>query len=206
MGFELHNLRKLSVNSNKLIILPYSTSHLTNLRVLDVRLNCLRALPEDIENLLNLEVLNVSQNFQYLASLPDSIGLCFSLLELDVSYNKITTLPTSIGCLQKLQKLHVEGNPLESPPLEVAKKGVDVVKEYLCGVINGKHETKKGSWIGKMMRHKTFNFNSPLLHGAREKDGFLLSDYRRLDGLASPRQLSMFSPKRLFSPKSHFTR
>ena len=61
IGFELHNLKKLSVNSNKLVFLPRSLTHLSSLRVLDARLNCLRSLPEDLENLINLEILNVSQ-------------------------------------------------------------------------------------------------------------------------------------------------
>lgn len=137
IGFELLNLRKLSVNSNKLMFLPHSISHLTNLRILDARLNCLRMLPEDLENLINLQVLNVSQNFQYLSKVPYSIGLLISLVELDVSYNKITVWPDSMGCLKKLQKLSVEGNPLVSPPAEVMEQGLIVVKEYMCDNING---------------------------------------------------------------------
>ena len=120
IGYELINLKKLSVNSNKLIFLPHSISYLAALRVLDARLNCLRSLPEDLENLIKLETLNVSQNFQYLETLPYSIGLLLSLVELDVSYNNIRSLPDSMGCL-KLRKLSVEGNPLSSPPMEVVE-------------------------------------------------------------------------------------
>ncbi|XP_024027842.1 plant intracellular Ras-group-related LRR protein 6-like, partial [Morus notabilis] len=97
IGFELNNLRKLSVNSNKLVFLPHSLTHLTSLRALDARLNCLRSLPDDLENLINLEVLNVSQNFQYLETLPYSIGLLLSLVELDVSYNKIGVVGWACG-------------------------------------------------------------------------------------------------------------
>ncbi|XP_059634563.1 plant intracellular Ras-group-related LRR protein 6-like [Cornus florida] len=210
IGFELVNLKKLSVNSNKLVFLPHSTSHLTTLRVLDARLNCLRSLPEDLENLINLEVLNVSQNFQYLATLPYSLGLLISLVELDVSYNKITALPDSVGCLKKLQKLSVEGNPMVSPPPEVVERGVYAVKEYLSQRMNGAHKEspKKKTWMGKLKKYGTFNgaLSNNVPRNSEEREGFIMPNYRSIDGLASPRYMGMFSPKRLFSPKTYFTR
>ncbi|KAL6560158.1 Plant intracellular Ras-group-related LRR protein 6 [Orobanche hederae] len=205
IGFELLNLKKLRVNSNKLVCLPHSTSHLTNLRVLDARLNCLQSLPDNLENLINLETLNLSQNFQYLSVLPYSIGLLISLLELDVSYNKITILPESIGCLNKLQKLSVEGNPLVSPPIEVVEQGLDAVKEYLCDKINGtrKSAPKKNSWFGKLTKCGTFSGgNLPVDH----REGYIMPGYRSIDALASPRYMGMFSPRKIFSPKSYFSR
>lgn len=210
IGFELTNLKKLSVNSNKLVFLPSSTSHLTSLRVLDARLNCLRSLPEDLENLINLEALNVSQNFQYLDSLPYSIGLLINLVELDVSYNKITTLPDSMGCLKKLQKLSVDGNPLTSPPTEVVEQGMHAVREYLSEKMNAGHRSpqkKKSSWVGKLVKYGTFNgINTRHPHRAEERDGFIMPEYRSIDSLASPRYMGMFSPRRLFSPRTYFTR
>ncbi|KAL5549484.1 hypothetical protein UlMin_004715 [Ulmus minor] len=215
IGFELLNLKKLSVNSNKLIFLPHSLSHLTALRVLDARLNCLRSLPEDLENLINLEVLNVSQNFQYLETLPYSIGLLLSLVELDVSYNKISTLPNSIGCLRKLEKLSVEGNPLVSPPMEVFEQGLQTVKEYLSERMNGgdrKSSPKKKSWVGKLVKYGTFNgymmkhFNATPSRAEHEREGFIMPEYRSIDGLASPRYMGMFSPRRLFSPRKYFSK
>ncbi|KVH88019.1 Leucine-rich repeat-containing protein [Cynara cardunculus var. scolymus] len=205
IGFELINLKKLAVNSNKLTILPSSTSHLTNLRHLDARLNHLHSLPEDLENLINLEILNISQNFQYLAALPYSLGVLISLVELDVSYNKISALPHSMGCLKRLRKLNVEGNPLVSPPPEVVELGLHVIKEYLSEKMNGAHQNspKKRSWIGKLRKYGTFN-------GSRmtqvEREGYLMPGYRTVDGLASPRYMGMFSPRRIFSPKNYFTR
>lgn len=213
IGFELINLKKLSVNCKKLIFLPSSTSHLTNLNILDVRLNCLRSLPEDLENLINLQVLNVSQNFQYLLSLPYSIGLLISLVELDVSYNKITALPDSIGCLKKLQKLSVQGNPLVSPPPEVFEQGLHIVREYLCEKMNEAHTNspKKKSWIGKLKKYGTFNGATTNVlnnnnRGDDSREGFFMPNYRSIDGLASPGYMGMFSPRRLFSPKTYFTR
>ena len=212
IGFELTNLKKLHVNSNKLVFLPSSTSHLTALCVLDARLNCLRLLPNDLENLTNLQVLNVSQNFQYLETLPYSIGLLINLVELDVSYNKIKSLPDSMGCLRKLQKLSVEGNPLSSPPMEVMEQGLHAVREYLSEKMNNaEHKStaqKKKSWVSKLVRYGTFNGNNNnnnrKLH--EDRQGFSIPEYRSIDGLASPRYMGMFSPRRLFSPRTYFSR
>lgn len=207
IGFELINLKKLSVNCNKLVFLPGTISNLTALRVLDARMNCLRSLPNDLENLINLETLNVSQNFQYLETLPYSIGLLLSLVELDISYNKIKFLPDSISCLKKLEKLSVEGNPLTSPPREVVEQGVHAVKEYLGQKMNmGTSPTKKKSWVGKLVKYGTFN-GSRTRSGSRDDgEGFPgTPEHRSIEGLASPSLLSMFSPRRLFSPRSPFS-
>ncbi|XP_065848585.1 plant intracellular Ras-group-related LRR protein 6-like [Euphorbia lathyris] len=210
IGFELINIKKLSVNSNKLMYLPQSLTHLTALKILDARLNNLRALPEDLENLINLQTLNVSQNFQYLETLPYSIGLLLSLVELDISYNKIKTLPDSIGCLRKLQKLSVEGNPLVTPPMEVVEHGLYAVKEYLSERMNAGHKApqKKKSWVGKLVKYGTFNGSRGHHHHDHneERQEFIISDYRSIDGLASPRYAGMFSPRRLFSTRTIFSR
>lgn len=210
MGFELTNLKKLSVNSNKLDFLPSSTSYLTSLCILDARLNCLRSLPEDMENLINLQVLNVSQNFHYLQTLPYSIGLLFSLTDLDVSYNKITELPHSIGCLKKLQRLSVEGNPLVCPPMELVEQSVSAVKEYLSQKMNESPcKKKKSSWIGKLKKYGTFNAQTGNRWVSEDRQAFVMPDYRYVDGLASPRRyanVGLFSPRRLFSPKTYFSR
>ncbi|MBA0844148.1 hypothetical protein Goarm_001270, partial [Gossypium armourianum] len=159
-------------------------------------------LKQDLENLINLQILNVSQNFQYLQNLPYSIGLLISLLELDVSYNKITTLPDSMGCMKKLQKLSVEGNPLVSPPAEVFEQGLHAVKGYLSEKMNGGHKSppKKKSWVGKLVKYGTFSGYTLRGTSNGEREGFFISEYRSIDGLASPRHIGMFSPRRLFSP------
>ncbi|PKA67060.1 hypothetical protein AXF42_Ash004551 [Apostasia shenzhenica] len=220
MGFELHSMRKLSVNSNKLDFLPYSISHMTSLRVLDARLNCLRSLPGDLENLINLQVLNISQNFHYLQSLPYSVGLLLSLVELDISYNNIVSLPNSIGCLTKLQRLHLEGNPLVKPPMDVIEHGLDAVRGYLSSRINERDDsgdhlrkkkmTKKSTWLGRIVKCSSFNgwMNVPRAAMMVEEEGedsqLSMPEYQSIEGFVSPRYLGMFSPRRLFSPKRAF--
>lgn len=204
LGFELHSLRKLSVNSNKLAQLPSSTSHMTALRALDARLNCLRALPDGLENLANLEALNVSQNFQFLRELPYAVGLLASLRELDVSYNSIAALPDSMGCLTKLARFSAVGNPLVSPPMDVVEQGLDAMRAYLTARMNGDDgKRKKKAWLPKLVKYSTFTARmTPGRTRVHENtEGLLMSDYRSLNGIASPRFLTMLSPRRLFSPR-----
>lgn len=205
LGFELHSLRKLSVNSNKLSQLPFSTSHMTALRALDARLNCLRALPDGLENLVNLEALNVSQNFQFLRELPYAVGLLHSLRELDVSYNSIAVLPDSMGCLTKLVKFSAVGNPLVCPPMDVVEQSLDAMRAYLSARMNGTGaNAKKKAWLPKkLIKYSTFSAGmTPGRTRVHENsEGLLMSDYRSLNGIASPRFLAMLSPRRLFSPR-----
>ncbi|KAF0894163.1 hypothetical protein E2562_034894 [Oryza meyeriana var. granulata] len=205
LGFELHSLRKLSVNSNKLAHLPFSTSHMTALRALDARLNCLRSLPDGLENLINLETLNVSQNFQFLRELPYAVGLLVSLRELDVSYNSIAALPDSMGCLTKLVRFSAVGNPLVSPPMDVVEQSLDAMRAYLTARMNAADGggKKKKAWLPKLVKYSTFTARmTPGRTRVHENtEGLLMSDYRSLNGIASPRFLTMLSPRRLFSPR-----
>jgi hypothetical protein len=209
IGLELTNLKKLCVNSNKLISLPATITCLTSLRVLDARLNCLMILPEDLENLINLEILNVSQNFQYLSALPSSIGLLLNLLELDISYNKITVLPESIGCMRRLRKLSAEGNPLVSPPIEVVEQSLHAVREYLSQKMNGKlvnTAAKKKTWgFRKLVKYGTFNGRSRVWT-REEREGLIMPEYRPIDILTSTKFPVTCSPRRLFSPRTYFSR
>jgi hypothetical protein len=216
LGFELHNIRKLSVNSNKLASLPFSTNHMTSLRALDARLNCLRSLPDGLENLVNLEVLNVSQNFHFLRDLPYGLGLLTSLRELDISYNSISVLPDSMGCLAKLNKFSAVGNPLVCPPMDVIEQSLDAMRTYLTARMNGTgvNAKKKKGWLPRqLVKYNTFSARMSMTPGRKgvmtpgrkslhdNSEGFLMSDYRTLNGVGSPGFLSMLSPRRLFSPR-----
>lgn len=80
-----------------------------------------------------------------------------------------------------------------------------MVKEYLCEKMNGSHKNspKKKSWFGKLGKCSTFSgANIPL----DDREGYIMQNYRSIEGLASPRYVGMFSPKRLLSPKSYFSR
>lgn len=82
----------------------------------------------------------------HLLTLPVGIGDQLPHLEyLDVSYNKLTTLPRSIVKLKKLKHLNVYDNPLQSPPLEIASRGLSAVTRYF-------EELAKGSSVSKLLK------------------------------------------------------
>jgi hypothetical protein len=84
------------------------------------------------------------------------------------------------------------------------------IREYLAARINetGNESRRRGnSWFGRLVKCTTFNSRIMAENNARIRhshDGLLMSHYRSIDGLTSPRHfgLGMLSPRRLFfSPK-----
>ncbi|KAI3454430.1 hypothetical protein Pfo_011093 [Paulownia fortunei] len=132
IGFELVNLRRLSIHLNKIRSLPTSIGEMKSLRLLDVHFNELHGLPHSIGRLTNLEILNLSSNFSDMTELPDTISDLTSLKELDLSNNQIHALPDTFGRLVNLTKLYVDQNPLAIPPKEVVAEGVEAVKAYMA--------------------------------------------------------------------------
>ncbi len=148
---ELKNLRELYLNNNQLSELPMSFGELKNLRVLVLENNQLSELPVSFGKLKSLNKLWLSSN--KLSELPMSFGELKSLNKLWLSNNKLSELPTSFGELKNLSvlvlednqlselpmsfkelrnsfKLFVRGNPLETPPIEVAQKGIEAIRNY----------------------------------------------------------------------------
>ncbi|KAG8378783.1 hypothetical protein BUALT_Bualt07G0020900 [Buddleja alternifolia] len=131
IGFELVNLKRLSIHLNKIRSLPTSIGDMKSLRLLDLHFNELHGLPHSIGRLTNLESLNLSSNFSDLNELPETMTDLTSLKELDLSNNQIHQLPYSFGRLVNLTKLNVDQNPLAVPPKEVVAEGVEAVKAYM---------------------------------------------------------------------------
>jgi len=148
---NLSNLTKLDLSDNRLGKIPESVGNLSNLTKLDLSINQLKKIPESIENLSNLTKLDLSTNllenipsFIYkmprlitlslssnlIKDIPESIDLLSNLKELDLSENDLIKLPDSIGNLSYSTKLSIVGNPLQQPPLEIAVKGIQAIKEY----------------------------------------------------------------------------
>ncbi len=65
-----------------------------------------------------------------LTTLPESITKLSNLTELDLSENQLTTLPESITKLSNLTELDLSYNPLENPPIEIAEKGIEAIRNY----------------------------------------------------------------------------
>ncbi|KAK4478075.1 hypothetical protein RD792_017340 [Penstemon davidsonii] len=131
IGFELVNLKRLSIHLNKIRSLPTSIGDMKSLTLLDVHFNELHGLPPSIGKLTNLEILNLSSNFSDMTELPETISDLTNLKELDLSNNQIHALPDTFGRLVNLTKLDVDQNPLAVPPKEVVAEGVEAVKAYM---------------------------------------------------------------------------
>jgi len=148
---ELQHLRILNLSSNHLSWLPFAFSNLYNLLELDLGGNRFSTIPELVFDLHELQLLNSSGNqleevserisrlrklkvldfsFNYLSELPESITQLHNLEELIIDNNQFTTLPDTIIRLSNLYYLSVEDNPLRHPPLEIATKGIDVIRKY----------------------------------------------------------------------------
>jgi hypothetical protein len=112
-----------------------------------------------------------------------------------------------MGCLAKLNKFSAVGNPLVSPPMDVIEQSLDAMRTYLSSRMNGTGvNAKKKGWLPRqLMKYNTFSARTSMTPGRKSvhdnSEGFLMSDYRSLNGSGSPGFLSMLSPRRFFSPR-----
>lgn len=140
---KLSNLQKLNFSDNKINTLPSEIGDLGNLLELYLYSNQLKTFPVVIAELKNLQVLSLVLN--QLTALPREIGELKNLQTLYLSSNRLTSLPKEI-CELGLEirwefdtagGVILEGNPLESPPIEIVKKGRDAVIEYFRSLEKG---------------------------------------------------------------------
>jgi internalin A len=150
---RLKNLRYLNLTSNQIRTLPSSISQVENLRLLWLADNpwdslpewdwigslpnltklgvggCnLKEIPKFISQLHNLSVLNIAVN--QITYIPDFLYNLSRLRGLKFYNNLIKEISPKILQLESLETIDLDRNPLEIPPQEVAKKGVEAIKEY----------------------------------------------------------------------------
>ncbi|CAH9129263.1 unnamed protein product [Cuscuta epithymum] len=140
-GIEsLKSLIVLSLNENRLTILPSNLGELTSLKQLRIAKNKLTSLPIEIGLLKKLEVLKANDN--RLSTIPTSICGCASLDDVDISSNLLTELPDNLCKLKNLKELHLRNNSwLKSLPTTIFRlcnqlsildvDGTEITTDYL---------------------------------------------------------------------------
>ncbi|OWK57217.1 Leucine-rich repeat-containing protein 30 [Lonchura striata] len=111
----LHEVQKLNLSRNQLVVIPPSLGKLDRLVVLNLGGNCLKCLPKEIGLLRNLKVLFVNMNC--LKEVPAELSLCRKLEVLSLSHNCISQLPLSFTDLTSLRKLNLSNNRFVQIPL-----------------------------------------------------------------------------------------
>ena len=132
---SLTNIRSLHVSNNRLEKFPTPILELPLLTFLDLADNELVELPESISNLKGLQTLILFIN--KLTRLPESICDLPNLRCLWIGDNNIKRLPRNFGNLRLLDWGHrhtqstvVDGNPMQNPPIDVCKRGVQAIARY----------------------------------------------------------------------------
>ena len=126
--WELTSLKRLDLAGNKLKEIPPEIQNLTNLESLDLHGTQLTSLPPELFKLSKLRYLRLSQN--KISELPPAVGSLTELEYLSLAGNQFKTLPPEIGNLTKLKTFYPNNNPLENPPIDVARKGIEAIREY----------------------------------------------------------------------------
>jgi len=92
-------------------------------------------MPDSVSRLQNLESLLLV--FNQLERLPDSICSLTGLHLLWLGNNRLRALPRRFGQLRNLDwglrhtsSAVIDGNPMERPPMDVCKKGIDAIAKY----------------------------------------------------------------------------
>ena len=134
---QLINLTKLDLSNNRLTSAPAELGRLTSLTELDLGNNQLTSVSAELAQLTNLEKLYLQNN--QLTSVPGELGQLGRLWLLDLSSNKLFDLPRGIALRMKIKwvrtsdefdGLFVGVNPLESPPIEIVKRGWKAVWQW----------------------------------------------------------------------------
>lgn len=106
----------------------------------------------DIAELRNLVSLVLSYN--RIESLPNSIGQLQNLQLLWLSGNNLKSLPQSLSSLTNLDWTHwcvssaLDGNPLQTPPLNIAKKGPKAISRYYQSYRGNTQKTRHTQQLG----------------------------------------------------------
>ena len=194
------NIIGLMLGNYKSLKFPKAASKLRNLKILDFAFkNEQKQFPKEILQLKDLEILDLRNN--QIGEIPKEICELRNLRILILSGNQLKTLPKEITQLdleikwydpylytiKDLDKsgggIFLCGNLLESPPIEIVKKGREAVIEYFQSLEVGEklplNEVKvllvgdggagKTCLVKRLIR-EDYDKNEPQTHGINIKD------------------------------------
>lgn len=167
--FLFNHLETLYLVKNGYEKFPVKITKIHKLKHLSLAFNDINTIPRDILNLSNLETL-------------------------DLWDNKLSVLPTFVLDLPNLKDLSLNVNPLETPPIEIARKGIDAVREYFKSLEEGErlplNEVKvllvgdggagKTSLVKQLLGQK-FNKNESQTHGINIRDWRVQEDSKSIN-------------------------
>lgn len=186
----LKSLKTLRLDAVGLTEFPNWISELP-LNHLSALVNKIQKLPNSFSNLKNLVHLNLSWNGE-LKEIPEEVFEISTLRWLSFEKCKISRVSRKLLQLQNLEFLRLTENPIEDPPLEVAVKGVDAIRnywrqredsgvDYLCEaklIILGEPGAGKTS-----LAHKIVDNNYILLDSQKSTEGIDVLKYQFPTGI-----------------------
>jgi small GTP-binding protein len=157
--------------------LPSELFQLTNLIELNLSRNRLSNLPPEICQLKRLTWLALNRN--QFTILPEAISQLTNLTHLNLSSNRLSKLPPKICQLSKLKILNLRDNPLISPPYEIARQGINAIRQYFAAlqqdeqplneakiILIGDGASGKTSLTKRLISNE-FDPQEPVTHGIR---------------------------------------
>lgn len=188
---ELTNLTYLDLSLNQITDIS-SLKSLTNLIWLHLNGNEIGDISY-LKDLTNLTELNLHDN--EISDISCLKGLT-NLTTLNLNENKIKNLPRDLLELgndivwqenASWEGINLYGNPLESPPIEIVKRGTEAVREYFKSLVEERtlNEAKvllvgnggagKTSLVKRLIKNE-FNKNEPKTHGVNIDDWQIRAD------------------------------
>lgn len=121
-------MRKSCLSDNQITEIPEVIAQLENLKTLFLSENKITKIPEAIAQLTNLTELYLFDN--QITEIPEAIAQLTNLFKFSLNNNQISEIPEVIAQLPKLEGLYVDSNPIEIPPPEVVKQGLEGIRNY----------------------------------------------------------------------------
>lgn len=117
---DIRCLTELSINDERLTILPDNISQLKNLRALNISSCSLKEIPQTVGALTHLTHLTL--NCESLERLPESVGQLSELEELTVISEKIEQLPARLANLTHLRGLDIPAHLVDQLPIGIIER------------------------------------------------------------------------------------